>query len=66
MISVVYWVTNNRSTIRAIQRKFRMTGYMSVSRETLVPDSLTKEEMELLRKCEDMGYIEIRTKMNEP
>lgn len=56
----ICWVTKDWETIEKIQKKFGISSYMSVNRET--PCDIKEEDIELLRETEKRGFIHIRNK----
>nr|DAY72327.1 MAG TPA: hypothetical protein [Caudoviricetes sp.]DAZ54772.1 MAG TPA: hypothetical protein [Caudoviricetes sp.] len=52
--------TKDREAIEKIRKKFGISSYMSVNRET--PCDIKEEDMELLRETEKRGFIQIRNK----
>ena len=51
------WKTRRKSTIERISERFRVDG-MTINHESTA--YLNSEEVELLRACENRGYIQIR------
>jgi hypothetical protein len=56
----ICWVTKDRESIEKIRKKFGISSYMSVNRET--PCDIKEEDMELLKETEKRGFIQIRNK----
>lgn len=56
----ICWVTKDKGTIEKIRKKFGISSYMSVNKET--PCDIPEEDMELLRETEKRGFIQIRNK----
>ena len=56
----ICWTTKEWKVIEKIQKKFDISSYMSVNRET--PCDIKEEDMELLRETEKRGFIQIRNK----
>ena len=56
----ICWVTKDRESIEKIRKKFGISSYMSVNRET--PCNIKEEDMELLKETEKRGFIQIRNK----
>ncbi len=56
----ICWVTKDRESIKKIRKKFGISSYMSINRET--PCDIKEEDMELLRETEKRGFIQIRNK----
>lgn len=56
----VCWNTKDQNTIDKIRKKFGISSYMSVNRET--PCDIKEEDIELLRETEKRGFIHIRNK----
>lgn len=56
----ICWVTKDRESIEKIRKKFGISSYMSVNRET--PCNMKEEDMELLKETEKRGFIQIRNK----
>ncbi|WP_254871724.1 hypothetical protein [Bacteroides acidifaciens] len=56
----ICWVTKDRESIEKIRKKFDISSYMSVNRET--PCNIKEEDMELLKETEKRGFIQIRNK----
>lgn len=56
----ICWVTKDRESIEKIRKKFVISSYMSVNRET--PCNIKEEDMELLKETEKRGFIQIRNK----
>lgn len=56
----ICWVTKDRESIEKIRKKFGISSYMSVNRET--PCDIKEKDMELLRETEKRGFIQIRNK----
>lgn len=56
----ICWVTKDRESIEKIRKKFGISSYMSINRET--PCDIKEEDMELLRETEKRGFIQIRNK----
>ena len=54
----ICWVTKDRESIEKIRKKFGISSYMSVNRET--PCNIKEEDMELLKETEKRGFIQIR------
>ena len=52
--------TKDREAIEKIRKKFGISSYKSVNRET--PCDIKEEDMELLRETEKRGFIQIRNK----
>ena len=52
--------TKEWKVIEKIRKKFGISSYMSVNRET--PCNIKEEDMELLRETEKRGFIQIRNK----
>lgn len=62
---VIYWTKQIRTRPdieQWIRLKFGLDNYTSVNRETPVGRELSGQEMEILRKAEAKGYIQIRRK----
>lgn len=57
-----YWETNRKDIIQRIKDRFKVHG-ITVNYESIV--DITDEELNLLRKCEDKGYIQIREILNK-
>ena len=53
----ICWTTKEWKVIEKIRKKFGISSYMSVNRET--PCNIKEEDMELLRETEKRGFIEI-------
>lgn len=51
----ICWVTKDRESIEKIRKKFGISSYMSVNRET--PCDIKEKDMELLRETEKRGFI---------
>ena len=56
----IVWVTKDRESIERRRKKFGISSYMSINRET--PCDIKEEDMELLRETEKRGFIQIRNK----
>lgn len=56
----ICWITKDRESIEKIRKKFGISSYMSVNRET--PCDIKEEDMELLKETEKRGFIQIRNK----
>lgn len=61
MEAVVYFITSDMEAIRKIQQRFGMPEKMTVNGEC--PVVLDRDEdIEMLRKCEVLGFLQIRNK----
>lgn len=60
---LIYWRTNNRETQSKIRDKFHLPYYTTVNGET--EGDVPEELMELLRECENRGFIRIRKIIND-
>lgn len=58
--AVVYWITKDRVSIEKIQRRFGLSTYVSVNKET--PCIIKDEDWDLLNETAKLGFIKIRIK----
>ena len=56
----IYWVTKDSDKIARIRELFGIGTYRSLNGETTA--EIREEDMELLRKTERRGFIQIRNK----
>ncbi len=57
---VVYWKQCDPEAIEQIRKKFNIPLYTTVNGES--PCEVDEEEMQLLRQCEERGFLSIRNK----
>ncbi len=57
---VVYWKKCDPSAIQSIREKFGIPNYTTINGES--PCEVDEEQMALLRKCEERGFLSIRMK----
>ena len=56
----IYWKTKNAQCIKHIRKRFNLPPGITVNGETVA--DIRDEDMELLRKTEKIGFIQIRYK----
>lgn len=56
----IYWKTKDTECRKLIRERFNLPLYMTVNGETVA--EIREEDLELLRKTEKKGFIQIRHK----